>query len=86
MQVRAGAGRADLTRAGEHLQQRVLDQILGVFAGAGHATSGTAQRVDVDRKRLGEEVWGHAIETPDSPLSPYGGTPLNHTLNFSAAY
>ena len=73
VQVRAGAGGADRARPGEHLQQRVLDQILGVLTGAGHATSGAAQRVDVDGKRLGEEFLGHASRLPISPPLPIWG-------------
>ena len=75
VQVRAGAGGAEPARAGEHTHERVLDQILGVMMRAGHAAGGTAQGVDVDRKRLGIELVGHASRLPIWPRSPYRGTP-----------
>ena len=82
MQVRAGAGGADRARPGEHLQQRVLHQVLGVLTGAGHAAGGATERIDVDRKRLGKEFLGHAIETPDFARFPIWGNLPESTLNF----
>ena len=81
MQVRAGAGGADRARAGEHLQQRVLDQILGVLTGAGHAAGGAAQGVDVDRKRLGEEFGACDRDSRFAPFPIWGNSPES-TLNF----
>ena len=64
VQVRTGAAGADLTRAGEHADERVLDQILGVVMRARHAAGGAAEAVDVDRERLGIQRLGHATRLP----------------------
>ena len=79
MQVRAGAGGAHDARAGEHPDERVLDQILGVVMRAGHAAGGATQGVDVDREASRDSARGPCNETPDLAPDPHmGELPLIH--------